>query len=268
VLPGGQLREHSHSVADLVGSDPEQLTELADMIVEMVEPDSWEESGGPGSIRHEKSSLVFQQYDTVLFQAIVFCERLRAARGLPPQSNFDPALFNLEPRLAQAGKRLATPVTLNYIEPTLFVRILDRLSAETRLSILVDWQAIAELGWSPDGEATVSANNEPIGDVLTKILRPMDLTYGVIDAATVQVTSPTQLAARLDVEFYPVADLLTAEQNVDEFVGRVRGELGDVGAVLRFDDPSKHLIAALSQPQQRNLANLLDQWRAKANETE
>jgi len=262
--PDGQLREHSHSVVDLVGNDPDQLAELADMIVEMVESGSWEESGGSGTIRHEKSSLEFRQRDTVLFQAIVFCERLRAARGLPPKSNFDPSLFNLEPRLSQAEKRLATPVTINYIQPASFVRILDRLSAETELNILVEWQSIAELGWSPDGEATVSANNEPVGDVLTKILRPMDLTYRVIDAATIQVTSPIQLDARLDVEFYPVADLLTAEPNADEFAGRLRTELGDVDAVLRFDDPSKHLIAALPQPQQRKLADLLSQWRAKA----
>jgi len=267
-LPDGGLREHSHPVADLVGSDPDQLSELADMIVEMIEPDFWDKSGGPGAIRHEKPSLEFRQRDTVIFQAIVFCEKLRTARGLPPQSNFDPALFNLEPRLSQAEKRLATPATINYVQPTLLVRILDRLSAETKLNILVDWQAIAELGWSPDGEATVSANNEPMGEVLTKILRPMDLTYRVIDNATVQVTSPTQLAARLDVELYPVADLLTPEQDAEEVIRRVRGELGDVGAVLHFDASSKHLIAALPQPQQRELADLLSQWRTKKTETE
>jgi hypothetical protein len=264
-LADGGLRKHSHDVSDLVGNDPQSLTQLADLIVELIEPSSWEAAGGPGVIREELPSLVIQQRETILFRTIVFCDRLRAARGLPPQSKFDPELFSLEPRLARAAPRLAQPVTLNFPQPDSFARILDRLSDEGGVEILVDWQALVQLGWTPDTETTVTANQRPLGEVLTEMLQPMDLTYRVIDAASVQVTSPTAAEARWDIEFYPVPESPAAGQTPDAFMTRVRNELtgGNPGALvgaLHFDASSRHLIAALPQSQQRKLAALLKGW--------
>ena len=46
----GQFRTHTHNVADLVGGNQEQLDRLAEWIVNMVEPDSWDTAGGPGTL--------------------------------------------------------------------------------------------------------------------------------------------------------------------------------------------------------------------------
>jgi hypothetical protein len=261
----GELRTLAHPVDDLVGTDPAELTRLAELIVQGHEPLSWEASGGKGVLREEMPNLVIQHEDTLIFRALVFCDRLRVARKLPPRSNFDPALFSLEPRLSRAAKPLSKPVTLNFLQPAAFTQIVDELSDVAGLNILIDWPALAELGWSPDAETTLTANNEPVADVLGKLLRPMDLAYRVIDGVTIQVTTPTALATRLDVEFYAVGDLLSGEDGPEEFLTRVRSELGEpelAGAVLRLDSASKHLIAALPQPQQRKLADLLKAWPA------
>lgn len=264
----GQLLAHSYPAADLVGEDPRELARLADIIVEMVAPGSWEENGCVGIVRQKVPSLEFKHRDVEKFRALVFCDRLRVARGLPPQSNFNRELFKLEPRLSQAEQRLATPVTINYVQPTLFVRILDRLGKEAGLQIIVDWRAVAELGWTPEGEATISANNEPIGQALAKMLLPMDLTYRVVNANTVQITSPTALIARLDIEFYPIEKALLPQETPEEFLQHVRKQLGeeglrDIGATIHLDTPSKHLIAALPQPWHRELADLLNHRQSK-----
>jgi len=261
-LPDGGLRTIPHNVSDLAGNDPDQLGRLAELIVEMVEPASWEAAGGTGVIREELPSLVIQQQETVLLQAIVLCERLRAARSLPPQSKFNPDLFSLEPRLVRSAQRLATPVTLNFPQPTAFTRILDRLSDEGGVEILVDWQALVELGWPPDTETTVTANQQPIGDVLNAMLQPMELTYRVVDAGTVQVTSPANAEARWDIEFYPVPTLPATRETPEALLTWLRSELTDgnpaaLSGVLVFDAPSRHLIAALPQTQQRKLAERL-----------
>jgi hypothetical protein len=261
-VPDGGLRTIAHGVSDLVGNDPDQLARLAELIVEMVEPASWEAAGGAGVIREELPSLVIQQQETVLLRAIVFCERLRAARGLPPQSKFSPDLFSLEPRWAQSAKRLAAPVTLNFLQPTAFTRILDRLGAEGGMEILVDWQALTELGWLPETETTVTANEQPFGGVLIAMLQPMDLTYRILDAGMVQVTSPAAAEARWDIEFYPVPTLPATDETPDAFVTRLRtaltgGNPAALTGVLVFDAPSRHLIAALPQGQQRKLAEFI-----------
>jgi hypothetical protein len=264
-LPDGGLRAHWHGVSDLVGNDPQRLTQLVDLIVETVDPSAWEAAGGPGVLREQLPSLVIQQRDTVLFRVLIFCERLRAARGLPPQSKFNPELFSLEPRLARAAPRLAKPVTLNFPQPAPFARILDRLGDESGVDVLVDWPALAQLGWTLDTETTLAANQQPVGEVLTSMLQPMDLTYRVLDPGTVQITSPAAADARWDIEFYPVIALLAPGQSPDALVTRVRNDLtggnpGALAGVLRWDAPSQHLIAALPQPQQRKLAELLKTW--------
>lgn len=260
-LPGGGLRTVSHNVADLVASDPRQLTQLAELIAEMVEPESWDVRGGAGVIREEFPALVIQQQETILLRAIVFCERLRAARGLPPQSKFDPRLFSLEPRHAAAARQLAQPVTLNIPQPTALTRILDRLGDLSGLDILIDWQALGSLGWTPDTETTLVVNDRPIGDVLTELLQPMELAYRALDARGVQITSPAAAEARWDIEFYPAPAVQPGETS-EAMLARLRNELAGadsatLNGVLAIDAPSKYLIAALPQDQQQKLVSLL-----------
>ena len=155
-------------------------------------------------------------------------------------------------------------MTLNFPQPASFA-ILNRLSDEGEVEILVDWQALVQLGWTPDTETTVTANQRPLGEVLTEMLQLMDLTYRVIDAASVQVTTPTAAEARWDIEFYPVPKSPAAGQTPDALVTQVRNELsgGNPGALvgaLHFDAPSRHVIAALPQSQQRKLGALVKGW--------
>jgi len=93
-----------------------------------------------------------------------------------------------------------------------------------------------------------------------------------VDAATLQVTSPAAVEARWDIEFYAVKEWLATGTTAEAVLARVRRELsgnesGQLAGVLHFDAPSQHLIAALPQPQQRKLAELLKGWRAGPGET-
>ncbi|MCY2988419.1 MAG: hypothetical protein NTY19_11220 [Planctomycetota bacterium] len=268
--PQGAHRSHKHSVQDLVGDDSRRLGQLTDLIVAMVEPESWQAHGGAGVVTGEMPSLVIEHRDTVLFRTLLFCDRLRVARGLPPQSSLNPELFQLIPRSALAAKALATRVTLNYLTPTLLVRILDQLRKDTGVQVLVDWQAVAELGWNPEAETTLAAQAQTLGAALDSLLRPLDLAYRVIDGQTLEITTPARLAARPEVEFYPAGALLPEPQTPEPLIERIRGELGLLaagpaapGGVFYFDPPSQYLIAALPQPQQRRLAELLAQWPTK-----
>jgi hypothetical protein len=268
--PQGALRSHTHSVADIVGTEPKELGLLTDLIATMVEPDAWAQDGGRGTVLGQMPALIFQQRDTVLFQALLFCDKLRVARGLPPQSTLNPQLFQLEPRLARARKMLATPITLNCLQPTLLTRLLDQVRKEKGVAILVDWAAVAELGWTPDAEVKISASQLPLADFLDQLLRPMDLTYRVLDATTLQITTPAVLAHHHDVEFYAVGDLLSEQLPPDQLLERLRQALGDPepavpgqGPVLHWDPPSQYLLVSASQPQHRRVAELLTQWRTE-----
>jgi hypothetical protein len=125
------------------------------------------------------------------------------------------------------------------------------------------------LGWNPDAETTITANEEPVGDVLDRLVHPMDLTYRAVNAHCVQITSPDRLASHLDVEFYPAADLMSGQLTGEALLARLRAELGEeildaTSGVLHFDQPSGYLIAALPQPLQRQLATILETRRSRS----
>jgi hypothetical protein len=269
VVPtGGPLRSVRHPVGDLVGSSSEQLEQLSDWITAMVEPDSWDSQGGPGGLQAELPDLVIQHQDTVLLHALLFCERLRVARGLPTKTNLDPALARLELRFKRAQPLLEKSVRIRYAEPALLLLILQRVTRETGLQILVDWQALGQMGWTPAAETLLLADGMPLGEAMTEMLRPMDLTYRVVDATTVQITSPTADKGQWDVEFHPVGDLLDESPDAKGLLERLadaaqQSRLGESDGVFHYDAPSRHLIAALSQPDQRWLADLLARWRSE-----
>jgi DNA-directed RNA polymerase subunit RPC12/RpoP len=265
----GTLRQASYNVEDLAGNDAQQIAALAQMITGLIEPDSWEANRGRGTLRVENSSLVIQQSEMVHFQVFVFCEKLRVARGSSPRSSYDPSLFKIESRTARARAKLETPVSVNFVRPAPLVQILNRLGQASGVRILVDWRAAATEGWPPNTELTFTADKRPLADALVSLLRPMDLTYRVVDENTLQVTTPQVLASRVELELFPVGDLLTDKLDVAGLTQRIRTTLGEGHfeesggtSVLRFDPQSRHLLASLPQPQHIALAKILAELRA------
>jgi serine/threonine protein kinase len=85
----------------------------------------------------------------------------------------------------------------------------------------------------------------------------MGLRYRAIDANTLQVTTRKAANARLELEFYPAADLLAGNRPARAVVGQIKSRLaastwGEVGGpgVLHLDGPSGCLIVLQSQPVQ------------------
>jgi hypothetical protein len=164
---------------------------------------------------------------------------------------------------------LEKPIRIRYDEPALMLQVLQQVTRETDLQILLDWQALAQMGWSPEAEAVLVADGVPLGEALTDMLQPMDLTYRVIDAKTVQITSLDADQNRWDIEFHSLDALLDAGADAGALMDRLaesaqQASLGPSDGVFQYDAASRHLIAALSQPHQRWLADLLSRWEADA----
>lgn len=264
----GDLREHEIDLSGLPGANASDISILADWIVDLVEPNSWEAAGGRGKIAVAGSTLLVTQDDVPLFRTLLFCEKLRVARGLSPKTSFAPKLYQGPPRFSRADDRLTRPLTMNYVEPVRLTRILKHIRSETGVTCLVDWRALMDIGWTLETEAQVSTNNEPLKAALKRLLGPMELTLRVIDETTVEITTPDGLADNPDVEFFEVDDLISQDLPAGQLVDAARLELGvgvfqsGGGSGLLYVEPaSSNLIAALPQPQQRKLAAWLASLR-------
>ena len=257
----------NYPVKDLTQGDEQAAAELAALLTNLVAPASWRAGEENASIAVTPDSFAIKQRRAVHAQLFFLCEKLRTARKLPPISRFDPALFKLDSRTQLAKAKLNAPITLNYSQPTRLEKILERLGKAAGVRILVDWRDIDTAGWNPDAEATLVADKQSLALALQALLEPMDLTWRIVDGQTLQVVTPAGLAARNEIELYPVGDLVTNDPTGEGLLARISGSIPaaipDGGPLtVRYDEVGQCLIAALPQPQQQQLEVLLLRLRA------
>jgi hypothetical protein len=255
---------------DLAG-DESQLSELAELLKALIEPASWGESAEAGSMEIDsaKNALRVRNSRAVQAQVLLACDRLRVARGKSPVLKLDPGIFQLDTRFARALGPLETPISLNFRQSARLLTVLDHMGKAAGVRILVDWQDAATAGWNPAAEARLVADKQPLASALDALLDPLDLTWRIVDGRTLQVVTPQRLAERIELELYKVDALVAGAEAAESLVARVRAALGEAAfrdggghGELRFDVESKCLLAALPQPKQRELEELLAKLRS------
>jgi hypothetical protein len=264
----GELRRVRYGVLDLAGETTESNAAFASLVQAVVDPAAWKQAGGKAIGQLTDGALVVTAGESTHAQLLVFCEKLRVARGLPLRSKNDPARFRLEPRTVPPAALLAEPVTANFGRPESLARILSYLRGNTQLTLLVDQAALAEQRTSIDMEGTLAADHQPLGQTLTALLEPMELTWRVVGPRAIEITTPQAAARHGEVEFYPAGELAAAGSG-EALVARIDRELA-AGAdadpqaprpVMRFDAASRALIIRAPQNVQLRVAALLTEWR-------
>ncbi len=266
-----RLRRMEHSASDLVGGDPQRLVALVDDLHRLVAPTSWQRQGGMGTLAAESDKLIVVQTADVHYQLYTFCEKLRMARGLPSRRRAGQEHFRLDTRTARARAKLDLPLRIRCETDTRFIEILRRLEKLTAVTLLVDWQAVAPLGWSPETTMTLVLEDVTRDEALGSLLSPMDLTYRAVDEGTLEITTRQALAEHPELEFYAVGDLTDNRtgRSVEgaQLIERLAELLSDQPLPpetgLAFDPQSQCLMALLPQPQQRTVADLLEHWRSQ-----
>jgi hypothetical protein len=230
----------------LPGGVPGATHTLAEMLREMVSPESWQAMEGAAlpSIELEGDQLTVRQTLQVHYHLHLLLERLHAARTQ------DPAGQKRLPRVAAAAEELAQPISLNFSRETPLAVILHRLGQEAKMNILVDWVATYPAGWAPTSPTTLVADRNTLSQVLTVFLDSMKLDYRIVDARTIQISTPEQLASQDELELHGISALLEDKPAVD-IVTQVQAMLGrESAAGIIVDMPSRHLVLRASQADQ------------------
>ena len=259
------LRPISYSVKDLTGSHVEAAADLAALLQRLVAPESWRPNGGRGTVEIAPEALKITQTGHVHYQVLVFCEKLRVARGLPTKSQLarsDPQRFALATRTERAKEVLERVTSIDVSVPAPLGSILDRLKPPAGPEIFIDRPALAAGEVSESKPVKFRADKLPLGEALGKLLDPLELTWRAVDADTLQVTTCKAAAARMELEFYPVGRLLAGQpaaawiERITKLPGAKWAEGGGGGAVY-FDPTCQCLIVLQSPPVQRAIAALL-----------
>ncbi len=265
-----ELRSVRYTVADLIGPGQASIARLAELVRHLIAPESWQQAGGPGTIEAAGDALTVLQTDRIHYRVLKFCEKLRLARGLPLRSRYDARRFSLATPAAKAAGRLERVVSVNFHEPVPLVRILSDLEQLTGTTILVDWASLAEEGLSPGLKGALVVHQKPFSEALSDLLQPLGLAFRVVDSDMFEVTSRTALAARLELQFYPVRQLVPDGGTRQKLVEKLQDEVGgdtwsDAGGpgVVQFDEPSHCLLVLQLQPVQREVERFLSRHLAE-----
>jgi len=264
------LHSASYDVADLTRRDPAAADALAKLVQQMVVPHAWKAADGPGTIAAKPDVLAVAQTNAVHYEVLGFLERLRVARRLPLRSQFEPQRFSLATRWSRASAALVRPVTVAFHQPTPRAEVLSAVEQPGPTRIYVDWAALGAAGVPSHVKAAWKANRQPLAAALDDLLQPLGLGWRPVDADLIQVTSRAALTARLELEFYPVSDLISPERSGPAIAEQVRAGLAketwnDAGgpAAVHFDEPSRHLIVLQSPPVHAAVEKFLAQLRPK-----
>ncbi len=235
-----------YDVKDLLETGAKDATAMSDMIQRLVAPDSWQGGPGGGAIRVDGTKLHVEHVNRVQIQILMFCERLRLARGLPPRSRYPAERLSIDSPYAKLSATLAKPTTFTFLPWTRLADVVRQWQESTGVTILVDWQALAKEELAPATPIACSAINRPWDAALDAVLEPLGLAWWAIDGETIQITSRSALGQLERIEFYPVPK------------GQKSGDdVADGATHVEFDAPSGRLIVLGSPDVQRLLSGRL-----------
>ncbi|QDU55162.1 hypothetical protein [Aeoliella mucimassa] len=210
--PAGWWNHHYKDVADLCPATGD-ASELADVVRKFVAPASWNEPDA--KLEVDGKTLRVDQTTPVQYEMLIFCERLRKARGLATRTKYPSRLISIEPRLAQLQEPLARATTFAFVDWTPLVDVFEYWHQTSGLVVLVDWQHLADQDLRPRATMAASIENTKWNVALDTCLTPLDLAWVPIDGETILITTVDKAELDCWVEFYPGADAEAIRDRVE-----------------------------------------------------
>jgi hypothetical protein len=135
---------------------------------------------------------------------LIFCERLRLARGQQLRSRYPAALLSAEPAYQQLAAKLNEKTTFTFLPWSRLADVVRHWEDTSGLTILVDWSSLAEAEMSPSSPIACSANHRNWSDVLDGSLEPIDLAWWPVNKDTIQITTAEAIDDVQRIEFYAI----------------------------------------------------------------
>ncbi|MDH3719712.1 MAG: hypothetical protein OES79_16445, partial [Planctomycetota bacterium] len=244
-------------------NDRQQVVEI---VKQLVEPASWQPAGQAAlqidgtALRVTQTAVGYRQLQTVL-------EKLRIARGIPSGQERKDSKGALTSRTRRAAGDLSRTVSCGSNGQLPLDRYLTRLAYRAGVSIALDELSLLRYGVSPETAVTAAADEKPLKVLLTEALQQLGLTWRVLDAGLLEVTTPRAVAQTPDIECYKLSGPVS-DQTAQALLRRIQQQIsphswstaGGTGVAV-VDRTGRCLLVRQPQPLQRALEAQLIQWK-------
>lgn len=212
------------SLAELAAEFEKLIAELADLLPEFIDPESWQANGGRGLVRALPGALVVKQtpagherigiFLAELLPKLAYVARFGDA-GPPPQALLPTLDWPNEPEPRpgprEAAIRRALAATSDFEFDQMPLGELARsLSRTYQIIVLPDLKALEEESVALDLPITAQLHGVTLREALRVTLKPLDVMFLVRDEVLL-LTTTAEAESLLTTKVYPVYDLVYAE---------------------------------------------------------
>ena len=177
-------------------------------------------------------------------------------RELEPETKLTPE--RLAPEVF-GWDRVNTPMSFNPVEPLSLKRAARLIEQHTKVRLLIDYAALHEDGFSQETPVTCHISNGTIDTVLREMLEPLGLTYRIVEANAVEITTPDAAKRKMTIEAQHYSPL-PAGKTPESIAETIRQAFGgnarwndETGGIIVIDEISGYMLVRQSQPLQRDI---------------
>ncbi len=221
------LTTRTYPITDLVemardvrGKVVPDFDSIIDLLRGAVQPTSWEDNGGPGSIAKQSKgndrALVISQTQEAHEEIAALLRELREAkqRAADGKEAYEPVyLSGRGPAERKIEAVLNSPTELAF-KDTPLTDVADYLKDKHQIEIQLDKKAMEEASIAPETKVTCNIKGITLRSALRLMLRELGLTYVIANEA-LYITTTEAAEAQLTTVIYPVADLVVTGQNAN-----------------------------------------------------
>lgn len=202
-----RLFHHFYAVPELVGN-PADHDSLIEAVTATVEPDSWEELGGPATIAPFNNGEMVGQTQANQVRIARLFQRLEALQKSPsdpyPTSSRLVSLFP-EQTIAIDKALNAEQMTVEF-QQTPLIDIIEHLDNQGSMTFYLDAKGLEEYGLATTMPVTLSKGTYTKKRLLDMITQQTELDW-YIAGDMVVITNADVVESDLEVRLYPVRDL-------------------------------------------------------------
>ncbi len=204
-----ELLRRQYEVTDLFDGKIARVEDLSHVLVDSIQPDTWEHLGGPGSIAVWETKLVIMNTWEVHQQVDNFLAALRVAKNLPNES------YSVKPIACSPWQETHERIQQKLDSVQVSVDLQDKpLDAVTQIlgelggfNILIDHRGLEDYGFTADIPIELPQRSRSLRHTLDLICQAYDFDWD-IDSEVVRITTPEETESELHVCVYPIRDLM------------------------------------------------------------
>ncbi len=205
----GSVVEKTIDLAPIADLGDQGLDGVVDGVKAMIARETWFSNSPRFAISRSGMVLTVKHVPAVVKRVERFVNKISAAIKLSEgNSRGDDSLQQaVATRLSLAQPNLSASCELDIDSRSTLDHLLNRIRAKTGVDVIANWETLATLGWTPLMTVPGNISEPTLDQMLRQLERSTDSTSVVLDAHTVELTTPIDAMQRSYIEFYVIADL-------------------------------------------------------------